>query len=80
MEGLTPRGATVLQTVLGWWLVLTLVLITVVDVLAIVNASQNETVSYWLYKMGQRHPAIYLMVGVALGHLIFPLIVRNGGN
>lgn len=71
LNSLVPR-------ILGWWLVITLILITGVDVIALVNAQPQYTVSRWVYDLGQRHPWIYLIIGITLGHILFPLLLANG--
>lgn len=65
------------QGFLGLWFVSTLVLITAVDALALLTSEPDKTVSYWLWKVGSDFPALYLLIGFALGHLVLPLVIHN---
>lgn len=69
-----------IPTVLGWWLVLTLTVITAIDIIALVNGRQEDTVSRWVYELGHSHPWVYLLIGITLGHILFPLLLNNGNN
>lgn len=71
-------NAKLVQSVLGWWLIGTLVIITVVDAYALVMDAEAMTVSQWIYQNGRKAPVLYLILGVCIGHILFPLIVSNG--
>lgn len=68
--------AAFMQAILGWWLVVTLALITVVDFVAIAAGRPEATVSRWVYELGNRHPLLYLVLGLTIGHLIVPLVLN----
>jgi hypothetical protein len=38
------------------------------------------SVSLYLHEMGKKHPLVYFILGVAVGHILLPLVVlmRNG--
>ena len=63
------------QSLLGWGLVVLLVVALVVDAAALQAERSDLTVSYWVWRIGETHPVLYLLLGVALGHLFFPLVV-----
>jgi hypothetical protein len=69
-----------LQTILTWWLFITLALCGVYDVWAVLWGGPNSTVSFELYRLGRRMPAMYLAVGFLIGHLIMPLHIHDGND
>ncbi len=66
-----------LQSVMCWWLIVTLAVVGAYDVYAVLVLGGNTTVSYELYELGRRMPTLYLFVGVLVGHLILPLHVAQ---
>lgn len=63
------------QHALGWVLVTNLAVIFAVDALALQMGRSDLTVSYWVWQIGQSHPVLYLLLGVAIGHLFLPLVI-----
>lgn len=72
--------SSLIPAILGWWLVATLVTITAIDVIALVSGRHEDTVSRWVYDLGQVHPWVYLLIGITLGHILFPLLLNNGSG
>lgn len=66
-----------LQTIMAWWLILTISITGAYDVWAILMSRPNSTVSYELHILGERWPALYLFLGVLIGHVIFPLVIQD---
>lgn len=66
--------------ILAAWLVITLAAVLVWDVMLPALGFRELSVSHQLYQWGQQHPVLYLLIGVAIGHILFPLVVRNGGT
>ena len=66
-----------LQSVMCWWLFVTLALVGAYDLYAVLFVGGNSTVSYELYSLGKRFPTIYLLVGLLIGHIILPLHVHD---
>lgn len=60
------------------WVIATLLAVTLIDAVAIFLNNPTGTISYQLWEWGRQWPALYLVVGMALGHLAFPLIIHNG--
>ena len=74
-----PQGSDVmdLQKILSWWLVITLAIVGAWDIYAIVFVGGNSTVSFEFYRLGKRFPTFYLIVGLLIGHIVFPLHVHD---
>lgn len=68
-----------LQSVMTWYLIVTLSLVGAYDVYAVLFIGGNSTVSYELYSLGRRFPTLYLLVGVLIGHVVLPLHVHDSG-
>ena len=66
-----------LQTIMSWYLFATLSIVGAYDVYAVLFLGSDSTVSYEVYSLGKRLPAMYLFVGVLLGHIFFPLHVSG---
>lgn len=66
-----------LQTIMLWWLCVTLALCGIYDVYAVLFLGPNTTVSYELYRIGKKMPTAYLAIGILIGHLILPLHVTG---
>lgn len=66
-----------LQSVMCWWLFITLASVGAYDVYAVLFLGGDTTVSYELYNLGKRFPTLYLLIGVLIGHIIFPLHVEG---
>ena len=47
------------------------------DIYAIVFVGGNSTVSFEFYRLGKRFPTFYLIVGLLIGHIVFPLHVHD---
>ncbi len=69
-----------LPTFLAAWLLVSLIVVLVVDLLALFLELPMSTVSYTLWDWGRRYPAFYLLLGLLLGHIVFPLILTNNGT
>lgn len=66
-----------LQTIMCWYLVFTLTLVGAYDIYAILFLGGNSTVSYEIYELGKRFPTLYLLIGILIGHIVFPLHVAG---
>lgn len=66
-----------LQQIMSWYLVVTLTLVGAYDIYAILFLGGNTTVSYEVYELGKRFPTLYLLIGVLIGHIVFPLHVAG---
>ena len=66
-----------LQTAMCWYLVFTLTIVGAYDVYAVLFVGGNSTVSYEIYSLGKRFPTLYLLIGLLIGHVIFPLHVKD---
>ena len=66
-----------LQQVMCWYLVLTLSIVGAYDVYAVLFIGGDTTVSYEIYNLGKRFPTLYLLIGLLIGHIIFPLHVSG---
>ena len=67
-----------LPELMAGWVISTLLVVTLIDAVAIFRSQPTATVSYQLWEWGREWPAMYLVLGMALGHLAFPLIIMNG--
>lgn len=66
-----------LQSLMTWYLIVTLSLVGAYDLYAVLFVGGNTTVSYELYSLGRRFPTLYLLVGVLIGHIVLPLHVHE---
>jgi hypothetical protein len=66
-----------LQTIMCWWLVITLGAVGAYDIYAVLFVGGNSTVSFELYAMGKRFPSLYLLIGILIGHIVLPLHVSD---
>jgi hypothetical protein len=66
-----------LQYLMTWYLIVTLAIVGAYDVYAILFIGGNSTVSFELYSLGKRFPTLYLLIGVLIGHIAFPLHVAE---
>jgi hypothetical protein len=66
-----------LQTLMSWYLVITLSLVGAYDLYAVLFLGGNSTVSYEIYSLGLKFPTLYLLIGMLIGHIIFPLHVHG---
>jgi hypothetical protein len=69
-----------LQQIMTWYLFITLSIVGAYDAYAILFNGGNATVSYELHCLGRKFPALYLFLGILIGHIVFPLHVPNGNN
>lgn len=70
-----------LTRILAIWFVANLSLVTVWDLWVVAFVPERITVSRYLYDLGQSYPALYLWLGIAIGHILMPLVlVANGAN
>lgn len=68
------RDAT---TYLAVWLVLNMTLVTMWDVGVLLFAPTQPTISLQLYRWGQAYPLLYFWMGLAIGHIMLPLVLRQ---
>lgn len=66
-----------LQSIMSWWLVITLGSVGVYDLYAVLFVGGDSTVSFEIYSLGKRFPALYLLIGLLIGHIIMPLHVHD---
>jgi hypothetical protein len=60
---------------LAVWLLGNLMFITAWDLVTIFFGLRAQSVSFQLYTWCEDYPRLYLLVGIAVGHLFLPLIV-----
>jgi hypothetical protein len=62
----------------AWWLIINLSLIMAYDIVILMTAPEQPTVSRMIYDLGRHQPALYLWVGITIGHIVMPLVISNG--
>lgn len=65
------------QRFMTWYLFASLVIVGAYDVWSLLFGVSNSTVSYALYSLGKRFPTLYLLLGVLIGHIVFPLHIHE---
>lgn len=70
----------VLTPILAAWLVLTLTAVLIWDILVPSLGVGVITVSEQLHTWGSRYPVLYLLLGIAIGHIVLPLVIKNGAS
>lgn len=66
--------------ILAMWLVATLTAVTVWDLVVLFACPNVPTVSMQLYTWGSQYPLLYFWCGVAIGHILLPLVIKPNGN
>lgn len=66
-----------LQFFMSWYLVVTLTIVGAYDIYAVLFLGGDSTVSFEIYRLGTRFPTLYLLIGILIGHIVFPLHVHS---
>lgn len=64
--------------ILAIWFIVNIIFVAAWDIVTMLIAPDHTSVSMFIYEWGKRYPALYLIIGVGIGHLIVPLRVTNG--
>lgn len=54
-----------------------LVGVTIYDLLALASTGPGHSVSYAMWYYGYRYPQLYLLLGLAVGHILLPLVLPS---
>jgi hypothetical protein len=70
-------GDDMVPTVITFMLGITLVVAGVWDVYAFLQLTPQDTVSYVAWRLTQQFPPLVLMLGMILGHILWPLHIKD---